>query len=131
MTKILVVEDNQINRYVIVHMLKNCGSIEEALDGLDGLQKYDDAIESNEPFDLIILDISMPLMNGYELLDIIRNIENTESTNHKSIVFMTSALDQLDKSIKEFSDNWDEYFEKPIRKNKLLEKLGEYNIYPA
>jgi len=130
MKKILLVDDNQINKRLIVRMLKDCGIIEEAEDGLEGLQKYDEAIESKEPFDLIILDIKMPGMNGYELLEIIRNIEDSDTTYHKSIVFMLSVLDQSDKSIKGFSDGWNEYFEKPITIHKLFEKMGNYNLLP-
>jgi len=66
--KILVVEDNDINLEVATYLLKDThAKISIAKNGLEAVDKV-----SNEPFDLILMDIQMPLMDGYEATRIIR-----------------------------------------------------------
>jgi diguanylate cyclase (GGDEF)-like protein len=70
--RLLYVEDNEITRLETLTMLENFFvDIVVAVDGQDGLEKF-----KNEKFDLIISDINMPKMNGLEMLEAIREIDN-------------------------------------------------------
>ncbi len=73
--KILVVEDEKTLRFLIVQTLKGEGfDVEEAIDGEEGLKK----IKDNKP-DLILLDLLLPGINGFDFLSRIKKDSNTES----------------------------------------------------
>lgn len=73
--KILVVEDEKTLRFLIVQTLKGEGfDVEEAIDGEEGLRK----IKDNKP-DLILLDLLLPGINGFDFLSRIKKDSNTES----------------------------------------------------
>lgn len=83
--KILVVEDSITVRTMLKHFVENAGfNVTTAVDGLDGFNKF-----SSEEFDLIISDIEMPRMNGFELTKRVR-----DSKNHSDIpVILVTALE--------------------------------------
>ncbi|MEM7213147.1 MAG: response regulator [Pseudomonadota bacterium] len=115
--RILVVEDNAINRSVLRDMLERLGqSVEEAEDGLEGLRKA-----QKNAFDLIIMDLSMPLMDGIEA---VRRIRGEEGPNqHVRIVGLTAhgREEYRDRAIKAGMDG---FFTKPIRFSALREVLS-------
>ena len=77
---ILIVDDNRINRHVLRHMLKNLGytNISEAYDGNDAVQKICKNAEgpAEELINIVLMDIWMPLLDGYEATEAILNMDH-------------------------------------------------------
>ncbi len=116
--RILVVEDNEDNRRIIRDLLKAGGyeSI-EAITGEDGL-----AAAKREKPDLILMDIQLPLMDGYEVT---RRVKAEPDLKHIPIIAVTSyALSGDDK--KAFESGCDGYVTKPFSPRVLLAKIREY-----
>ncbi len=71
--RILLVEDNEINREITEDFLNSMGfSVDTAVDGADALRK----VKISSPYDVILMDIQMPVMNGYESARAIRQLED-------------------------------------------------------
>jgi CheY-like chemotaxis protein len=87
--RILVVEDNRINRALLCSMLKKLGyrDIEEARDGMEAVEMFKAALQSSPSggrkrvFDLILMDLWMPRMDGYEAAERIVQLHNERRTN--------------------------------------------------
>lgn len=114
--RILVVEDNQMNRVLVLGFLKATGviHIEQAVDGLDGLEK----VEAFNP-DLIILDLMMPRMDGHEFLRRLR----ADPRHAELPVLVTTALSSVHDRNEVFSLGATDYLEKPINGLELLARV--------
>ena len=120
--RILVVEDNDLNREIAAEILMAEGCIvEEAENGQVALEK----IASSKPgyYDLVLMDIQMPVMNGYEAVTKIREIENEELASIP-IVAMTANAFEEDKR-KAIETGMNAHISKPIDIDKLLGSMME------
>jgi two-component system cell cycle response regulator DivK len=109
--KILIVEDSPINRRLISDILKYYGyEIIEAENGEEGIRKT----KEHNP-DLIIMDLQMPVMNGYETIRILKNYPETK---HIKIIAVTSFAMAGDRE-KALETGADEYISKPINTREL------------
>jgi len=116
--KIMVVEDSNTQRKAIVGMLNSAGyPTIEAHDGLSAL-----AILVVEKPELILLDIVMPDIDGYQVLETIREQKNFENT---PVIMLTSKDGLFDKVRGKLSGS-DEYLTKPFKKDKLINKINKY-----
>lgn len=115
--RILLVEDNEINQLVAMTALKNWNlEVELANNGVEGLQ----AFQENE-YDLILMDIHMPEMDGYETTKKIRELEQ-KSGGHIPIIAMTaSAL--IGDNMKCIEVGMDDYISKPFEPDNLMRKI--------
>ena len=110
MLKILIAEDDRELRRLFAHVLiKNGYTVKEVGDGKEAL----DAIDA-EYFDLIISDIMMPVMDGYEFVRLLREAGNTTP------VLMITAKDAFDDMRKGFVSGTDDYMVKPINVNEMV-----------
>ena len=120
--QILVVDDNKEIREIIQILLSSEGyEIEEASDGKTALQKI-----QNKNYDLVILDIMMPELNGYQTCIEIREQSNVP------ILFLSAKSQEGDKTLG-FSSGGDDYLVKPFSYNELLVRVKaitrRYNVY--
>ncbi|HKP31280.1 MAG TPA: ATP-binding protein, partial [Chitinophagaceae bacterium] len=116
--KVLVVEDNEINRKVIAYNLEPAG-IETTM-AIDGKQAVM-LLEKGETYDLIIMDLQMPVMNGFQATVYIREKLKLSTP----IVAMTaSALKNEEQKCKELGMN--EYLTKPFAPEELFRVLQSY-----
>jgi twitching motility two-component system response regulator PilG len=116
--KILVVEDSSTTRMVITKILTQKGyTIVEACDGLEALNKA-----HNESPDLILLDIILPKMTGYDILSVIKRHPVLKNT---PVIMLTSRDGFLDK-VKGKLAGSTEYLTKPFDSAKLLEAIERY-----
>ena len=109
----LVVEDSPTMRQLISFSLKRIqgSSITEATDGVDALKKI-----AGQKFDLFIIDINMPLMDGLKLVSILRN--NPTYTDTPIIIVTTEGAEaDRERGLKLGANA---YIPKPIRTNELL-----------
>ena len=73
--KILLAEDDFVTRKFMLNFLSKYGECDVAVDGLEAVEALALAFEDGEPYDLVCLDIMMPVMDGYQALKEIRDVE--------------------------------------------------------
>jgi two-component system, cell cycle response regulator DivK len=118
MKKILVIEDNESNMYLIRYILqKNGYAVSEAKDGATGIQKA-----LKESPDLIIMDIQLPDING---LDATKMIRSSETAGKLPIVAVTSYAMVGDRQ-KALDAGCTGYIEKPIDPETFIADLRKY-----
>lgn len=111
--KILVVEDdNQIQELIIEFLSSQGYKVDMANDGVEGYEKF-----KKDKYDLVILDVMMPKLNGYSLCKMIKNLNK-----QVSIIFLT-ALDDEESEIKGFDLDADDYISKPFSFNILVKRV--------
>lgn len=116
--KILLAEDNELNREIAVELLKEEGFIlDTAEDGTIAVEKMRTAKPGQ--YDLILMDIQMPIMDGYEATRQIRKLKNPETANIP-IVAMTANAFEEDRQ-KALEAGMNEHVAKPIDLARLLE----------
>lgn len=93
--KILIVEDIIYNRNMLENMILSLKytHVDSAENGKIALNMLHDAMDSNEPYDIILLDLRMPLMNGYELIETIKR----KNWNLPKIIVVTASVIDEDK----------------------------------
>ena len=115
MAKILLVEDNELNRDMLSRRLERKGfEIEFALDGQEGLEK----ISSLRP-DIVLMDIGLPVMDGWEA---IKRAKADESTNQIPIIALTAHALEADRE-KAAELGADDFDTKPVDFKRLLGKI--------
>lgn len=127
--KILIAEDDFASRKFMLRFLGKYGECDVTMDGSEAVEAYTMALESEEPYDLICLDIMMPGVDGYQALKEIREIEKTNNIPKADEVkiIMTSALNEGRNVQKAFELGCVAYAGKPIDQEKfeaVLRKLG-------
>jgi PAS domain S-box-containing protein len=125
--KILLVEDNQMNVKLILSLFaENDLKLQIAENGSVGIEKIrenDGSTSLTTCFDIILMDMEMPVMNGYEAATIIRN----ELKNNIPIIAMTAHAMAGERE-KCLSLGMNDYISKPINANLLFEKMYELTI---
>lgn len=125
---ILLVEDEKINQIFAKKVLEKHGhTIETALNGREAVDKYLlhnlNTSNGHKPFDLVLMDVQMPEMNGLDATKKIREYEG--SLCHIPVIALTAYAMPEDK--KQCLDaGMDDFFTKPININSLLLKINEY-----
>ncbi len=115
MPKILLVEDQEMNRDMLSRRLKKRGyDVAIAVDGAEGVEKA----RSESP-DLILMDISLPVMNGYEAT---RTIKADEATRSIPVIALTAHAMSTDRE-KALEAGCDAYETKPVELPRLLETI--------
>ena len=115
MPKILLVEDNEMNRDMLSRRLERKGySVVTAHDGEQG-----HSLACSEMPDLILMDINLPVMCGWELT---RLLKSKESTRHIPIIALTAHAWVTDRE-KAFEAGCDDYDTKPVDFGRLSEKI--------
>ncbi len=120
--KILLVEDNELNQEIAVEILKETGfCIDVADDGEVAVEKMKEA--SPGQYDLILMDIQMPKMNGYEATRQIRAMKRPEIANIPIIAMTANAFEEDKKEA--LAAGMNGHIAKPIDISVLLEVLSE------
>jgi CheY-like chemotaxis protein len=117
MSKILLVEDNEMNRDMLSRRLERKGfEVVLAVDGQAGV----DMASSSSP-DLILMDLSLPVIDGWEAT---RMIKADPATQAIPIIALTAHAMKEDEH-KAREAGCDDYDTKPVNLNRLLEKMGK------
>ncbi|UXR64870.1 response regulator [Bdellovibrio bacteriovorus] len=119
--RILVVDDTEDNRFLLLTYLKKLPfEVVQAENGKDAVDKV-----LAEPFDLILMDIQMPVMDGYAATRKIREWEQQNSTKATPIIAV-SANAMAEDVQKSLDVGCSEHMTKPIKKSALLEMIQRY-----
>lgn len=127
--RILIVEDDPVSRMVMEKNLTRFGSCDLAENGVLALKAFLKALDAGKPYDLVMLDIMMPQLDGQSVLKEIRRIEADRAIHGLTgvKVIMTTALDDRDNIMDAFRSQCEAYLTKPIHREKLfaqMEALG-------
>jgi CheY-like chemotaxis protein len=116
--RLLVVDDKPENRAVVVSMLATLGfELVEASDGQEGLDRT-----ASERFDLIITDLAMPVVDGWEMMRRIRKAPALAGT----VIIASSASAFITDQDKSLEAGADDFLAKPLQMDELLEKLQRH-----
>lgn len=121
--RILIVDDTEDNRFLLLTYLKKLPfDIVQAENGLEAVEKV-----FREPFDLILMDIQMPVMDGYAATRKIREWERQH--NKKTIPIIAVSANAMAEDVQKSLDaGCTEHVTKPIKKSALLEMVERYTI---
>jgi len=120
--RILAVDDNEANLKLVMTLLQDCHlEAEGAASGFDAL-----ALVKQHPFDLVLMDLQMPGMDGVETTARIREMD---SASHRTPVIALTAHALLDEQDKLGEQGFDGYLPKPISSSQLGELVREYTGY--
>lgn len=116
MKRVAIIEDNPDNRLLLCAMLEDCFEVVEFASGHEALER----IESVQP-DIVLLDISLPGMDGLEVLSRMRQIE---SLRRLPVIAVTAHAMQGDRE-RFLAHGFDDYLSKPILDDRMLIELLE------
>jgi len=125
MAKILIIDDDSIVVFVQQRILQKCGVSYEPLafkNAQEGLKYLRDTTIQEREY-LIFLDINMPEISGWEFLEILQNLEDTEDIK---VIMVTSSIDSYDKKKSVDYKNVYSFIEKPI----TVERCNELRTDP-
>ena len=118
MSKILLVEDNEMNRDMLSRRLKRRGyEVLIAVDGAKGVEMV-----SSETPDLVLMDMSLPVMDGWEAT---KNIKADPATKSIPVIALTAHAMSGDRQ-KALEAGCDDYDTKPIELSRLLSKIQSF-----
>ncbi|HEX2976343.1 MAG TPA: response regulator [Bacteroidales bacterium] len=118
--KILLAEDNLINQKVALLMLKKFDqNIELADNGLIAVEKF-----KSEHYDVVLMDLHMPELDGFEATRKIREIENSEQRPVKVKIYAMTASSMQDEKDNCLNAGMDGYLAKPFRNDDVIALLA-------
>ena len=118
---VLVVEDNPVNQKMIMRMLENLGiSSDGAVDGKIAVEMYKES-----RYDVVFMDIQMPIMNGVDSTKAILKYEKEQGIAHTPIIAVTTNTLKGDRE-RYLDAGMDEYIPKPIDLNKFITVLKQF-----
>ncbi|MGD9947292.1 MAG: response regulator [Desulfobulbus sp.] len=120
-TRILLAEDNITNQLVTLAVLENMGL---SADAVNNGQEAINALES-APYDLVLMDCHMPLLDGYEATRRIRNVQS-RVLNHQVPVVAMTAHASLSERERCLQCGMDDFLSKPVIPQMLVEKLEKW-----
>ena len=128
--KILLAEDDYVTRKAMDSFLSKYGECDVTVDGMEAVDAFLLALEEEEPYDLVCLDIMMPVMDGYQALMGIRNLEKERNIPKEEAakVIMTTALNE-EKNVKmAFELGCSVYSGKPIDQERFEQALKKFGL---
>jgi len=113
---LLVVDDNKVNRMLLMHNLQEQGHcVDLAVNGCEALE-----LLRTNPFDLVLLDIEMPEMDGYQVLS---TMKSDVQLRHIPVIMVT-AVDEIESAIRCIEMGAEDYLPKPFNPVLLRARIG-------
>ena len=118
---VLVVEDNDVNRKILVTMLKKAGChVIQAVNGVEAVER-----SQTDTFDIVLMDVQMPLMDGIAATRLIREQEIRDGKPRKPILALTANALADDKT-NCLQAGMDDYMTKPFMRKQILQMLHKW-----
>jgi two-component system chemotaxis response regulator CheY len=133
MTRILIVDDEEMGRTVMEEMASSYGQSVSVSNGKDAVRVFESGLEKNKPFDLVLLDISLEDINGLEVLKQMKAIEkekqkandNKKAGEKNTVVVMVTAHSEKEMVIDCIRAGCKAYFIKPLKQDDVDKKFSE------
>jgi len=128
--KILIVEDDFVSRQLANKLLIPLGEVDCAANGNEAFTAVKMGFETNQPYDLICLDIMMPEVDGIMVLKKIRQLEAQKGIDpeKRSKIIMTSAVSDKKYVVAAVQANCNGFLVKPIDKGRLFDELRKHGF---
>lgn len=128
--RVLIAEDDFASRKFMLRFLSKYGECDITVDGQEAVEAFSMALEENEGYDLVCLDIMMPGLDGYQALKKIREIEKEKLVPEDKAVkiIMTTALNEGKNVTKAFDLGCTAYAGKPIDQEKFENVLRKFEL---
>lgn len=134
MLRCLIVEDDELSRELLSLQMESYAACDLAENGRVGVDRFMEALQSGHPYDLILLDIVMPEMDGLEAAKAIRALEEKQGIGIESgvnIVVLSSLNTPQDVIQAYVAAQSAAYLVKPVQPEKLVKTLRKLNLIPA
>lgn len=127
--KILIAEDDFVSRKFMLRFLEKYGECDVTVDGAEAVEAFTMALDAQEGYEMVCLDIMMPNVDGYQALKEIRELERSRGIpeEKQAKIIMTTALSEGRNVTKAFELGCVAYAGKPIDQVKfenVVQKLG-------
>ncbi len=120
--RVLLAEDNELNREIAFELLKDLGveidMVEDGKQAIDKIVKHD-----SKYYDLVLMDVQMPVMDGYEATKKIRSLDDKDRASIKIYAMTANAFDEDKKNA--LAIGMDGHIAKPFDKKQLIKALNE------
>ncbi|MBF0295706.1 MAG: response regulator [Magnetococcales bacterium] len=128
--KILIADDELNNRKMLRAYLKSFGQCDMVSDGKEALELFISDLEDGDPYDLVLLDIIMPNMDGQKTLSKMRAAEKRIAPDARPTpIMMITGMDSSVQAMQAyFKGGCTDYLTKPVTRELLLEKLRKLNL---
>jgi two-component system, chemotaxis family, chemotaxis protein CheY len=128
--KTLIVDDCAVSRELLAIAVDSYGTIDNAENGKEAILQVGQAIGQGAHYDLICLDITMPVIGGHETLQAIRALE-ADAGVPRATIFMITASSSPDDMIEAITaGGCDDYLTKPLMKKSFLDLLRKHALIP-
>lgn len=131
MLRILVVEDEPVNREFLLLCLRGLGDCLAVVCGEDAVAAQRNALEQNQPFDVVFLDIMLPGINGLQTLEQVRALEHSHGVpqERRVPVIVTTGLDDDRTASRAFVQGQAlSYITKPFQADQITEELRKLGL---
>jgi len=128
MLKILIAEDDAVSSIIIKTFLAPYGDCDVSYNGQEAIDMFREKVSLGETYDLVLLDVMMPIKTGLQALKEIRKIESNAKNLKRSNILMLTALNDNETIRKALENGCDSYFTKPIKKDKILVALERLRL---
>lgn len=128
--RILIAEDDFASRKFMLKFLSKYGECDVTVDGMEAVDAFLMAMDAEMPYDLVCLDIMMPVLDGYQALKAIRDIEKDRNIPEDDCakIIMTTALNEGANVNKAFDLGCVAYAGKPIDQAKFENVLRKLDL---
>jgi two-component system chemotaxis response regulator CheY len=129
--RVLIAEDDTASRLYLKEVILPYALVREAATGIEAVEAFKQSLEDDAPFDLILLDIVMPEMDGLRALETIRGIEKERgmSGDNAVKVLMISSLDDPKNMNRAFFQGQAlDFISKPVTREELLDVLAKFGL---
>ena len=128
--RILLAEDDFVTRKFMTNFLSKYGECDVTVDGMEAVDAFMMALEDDDPYQLVCLDIMMPVMDGYQALMGIRNLEKERNIpkDKEAKVIMTTALNDEGNVKMAFELGCTVYSSKPIDQERFEQVLKKFGL---
>lgn len=129
--KTLIVEDDDMNRELLVEFFAEYGTVESAGNGFAALDLFQDASLQEKPFDLVCMDIMMPDLDGQQALKEMRELETDKGLDSKDIVkvIMMTGLDDRENVTNAYVEGGCHgYLTKPVSTKDIIALLDQLGL---
>ncbi len=129
--KALIVDDDNINKKYLEEVLSPYAECHLASNGSEGLETFRKEFDQGAPFDLVLMDIMMPGMDGHQAVESIRHFEtgnNIPEADQVKVIMISSLDDPKNVSRAFFQGQATSYLTKPFHHEVLIEELNKLKL---
>jgi len=126
--KSLIVDDDFTSRVLLQAFIKEYGTCHVAVNGKEAVEAVRVALELDEPYQLICLDVMMPEMTGQEALEQIRAMEEASRGAYRSRIIMTTAVSDQASVMQAISASCNAFLVKPLDRDRFRAELLRFKL---